>query len=115
MICSAFHRRLHLCSHSAFTQGRSGLIDVTVISLVCREETGFTSVEEGLTHLQATVPRDKLIDGARAMNEFAQLFKAHLEKTAAQAPPADGESFVVTKEVVHDFVAQMGRGRAPLS
>ena len=72
-------------------------------------------MEEGLTHLQATVPRDKLIDGARAMNEFAQLFKAHLEKTAAQAPPADGESFVVTKEVVHDFVAQMGRGRAPLS
>jgi hypothetical protein len=82
---------------------------------VCREETGFSSVEESMTHLQATVPRDKLIDGARAMNQFAELFKAHLQKTAMQEPPADGEAFIVTKEVVADFVAQMGSHRAAFS
>jgi hypothetical protein len=81
----------------------------------CREETGFSSVEESMTHLQATVPRDKLIDGARAMNQFAELFKAHLHKTAMQEPPAEGEAFVVTKKVVADFVAQMGSSRAAFS
>lgn len=67
-----------------------------------------------MAHLQATVPRDKLIEGARAMNEFAEMFKAHLQKQAMEEPPADGEAFVVKKELVDDFVAQMGN-RAALS
>lgn len=68
-----------------------------------------------MTHLQATVPREKLIDGARAMNEFAELFKAHLQNAAMEEPPADGEAFVVTKDVVDAFVAQLGGNRAALS
>lgn len=71
--------------------------------IVCREHTGFSSEQESMTHLQANVPREKLIEGARAMNQFTEMFKAHLEKQAMQEPPADGEAFVVTKEIVDDF------------
>lgn len=84
-------------------------------TVVCREETGFSSLEEGMTHLQATVPRDKLIDGARAMSQFTELFKAHIVKAASEHPADSKEAFVVTKDVVDDFVSQLRSNSAPLS
>lgn len=51
----------------------------------------------------------------RVHDYAAELFKAHLQKTAMQEPPADGEAFVVTKELVDDFVAQIGSSRAAFS
>lgn len=66
-----------------------------------------TSEEEGMQRLEANLPRQTVINGARAMREFTNLFKAHMDKFREQG----GD--VVTKEVVDEFVLSLKQSRAP--
>jgi hypothetical protein len=68
-----------------------------------------------MTHLQANVPREKLLDGARAMSQFADMFKAHVQKAASERPADSAGAFVITKDVVDDFVSQLRSNSAQLS
>ena len=72
-----------------------------------RDATGVTSEEEGMQRLEANLPRQTVINGARAMREFTNLFKAHMDKFREQG----GD--VVTKEVVDEFVLSLKQSRAP--
>lgn len=65
------------------------------------------SEQEAIEHLQARLPRDQLLDGARGVNDFVSLFKSHLAHAMDARDPADASQFVVTDDLVRNFVAEL--------
>jgi hypothetical protein len=68
-----------------------------------REATGLSSVEDAVNHLQASLPREQVIDGARKLNEFIDGFKHHMMCEFSSQDSGAGE-LVVTKDMVDGFV-----------
>lgn len=71
--------------------------------MACREATGIASVEDAVNHLQTSLPREHVLDGARKMNEFIEGFKQYMMIEFSRRESEGGE-MVVTKEIVDGFV-----------
>jgi hypothetical protein len=66
-----------------------------------------TSEEEAMQRLQSSLPRQVVLDGARAMQEFTNRFKAHMDKIRASSACDPSGSYVVTKAMVDSFVNEL--------
>jgi hypothetical protein len=65
------------------------------------------SEQEAIEHLQATLPREHVLHGARKVSTFIDKFRNHMKGIMqSQAVPEDGQ-FVVTKEMVDSFVREL--------
>jgi hypothetical protein len=60
-----------------------------------------------MEHLQATLPREQVIDGARLLNDFVGKFKAHVRGAMDSQGLSGGSRFVVTKELVTSFLSEL--------
>lgn len=89
------------CSHDA-TLSANECLELEMQEI--REATGLRTEEEVMRHLQNSVPHEKLVDGALAMQNFIDKFKAHVTDIASRAA-ADGSSgnLVITKEMIAEF------------
>ena len=65
------------------------------------------SMQDAVDHLQATLPRDQVLDGARLVNTFVERFKAHIAGVMSEQDAASQSQFVVTKDVVDDFLVSL--------
>ena len=67
------------------------------------------SFEEAIDHLQGTLPRDQMLDGARKVNTFVDIFKEQMRHTIEATTQGGGKDgpIVVTKEMVEEVMARV--------
>ena len=65
------------------------------------------SMQDAVDHLQATLPRDQVLDGARLINDFVEKFKSHVAGVMGEQDASQRSEFVVTKDVVDDFLLSL--------
>lgn len=66
-----------------------------------------SSMEEVVEHLQGTLPRETVLDGARKLSTFVDAFKAHMRTAIDESERKEDGSIVVTKDMVEQVMAQM--------
>jgi hypothetical protein len=77
-----------------------------------RQATGLETEDQVVRHLESTLPREHVLDGARAINSFVDRFLQHMRHKMDAEGREDPKDFVVTKECVDDFVCMLQHDNA---
>jgi hypothetical protein len=91
-------------SSSKDTLAPSVGVHAVILVRMFRQATGLETEDQVVRHLESTLPREHVLDGARAINSFVDRFLQHMRHRMDAEGGENPNDFVVTKECVDDFV-----------